>query len=53
MEITLVVRATNEDLRYTNRETYRNLQGDPLVSNPGDDFRRRVFSMSVQIRNNI
>ena len=53
VEITLVVRATNEDLRYTNRETYRNLQGDPLVSNPGDHFRRRVFSMSVQIRNNI
>lgn len=53
VEITLVVRATNEDYRYTNRETYRNLQGDPLVSNPGDNFRRRVFSMSVQIRNNI
>jgi type IV pilus assembly protein PilW len=53
VEITLVVRATNEDYRYTNRETYRNLQDDPLVSNPGDNFRRRVFSMSVQIRNNI
>jgi prepilin-type N-terminal cleavage/methylation domain-containing protein len=53
VEITLVVRATNEYYRYTNRETYRNLQDDPLVSNPGDNFRRRVFSMSVQIRNNI
>ena len=53
VEITLVVRATNEDYRYTNRETYRNLQDDPLVSNPGDNFRRRAFTMSVQIRNNI
>jgi len=53
VEITLVVRATNEDYRYTNRETYRNLQGDPLVTNPGDNFRRRAFTMKVQIRNNI
>ena len=53
VEITLVVRATNEDYRYTNRETYRNLQNVPLVTNPGDNFRRRAFTMNVQIRNNI
>ncbi|MFC1844333.1 PilW family protein [Thermodesulfobacteriota bacterium] len=57
VEITLVVRATNEDFRYTNRETYRNLQGEevwPKVSpHPADNFRRRAFTMNVQIRNNI
>lgn len=53
VEITLVVRTTNEDYRYTDRQTYPNLQGTSLVSNVGDNFRRRVFSMSVQIRNNI
>lgn len=53
VEITLVVRTTNEDYRYTDREPYPNLQGTPLVSNVRDNFRRRVFSMSVQIRNNI
>jgi hypothetical protein len=56
VEITLVVRATNEDYRYTNKETYRNLQpgvAGEIYTAPGDNFRRRVFSMSVQIRNNI
>jgi prepilin-type N-terminal cleavage/methylation domain-containing protein len=55
VEITLVVRATNEDYRYTNRGIYRNLQGEEVwpLGSPSDNFRRRVFSMSVQIRNNI
>jgi prepilin-type N-terminal cleavage/methylation domain-containing protein len=59
VEITLVVRATNEDSRYTNKEIYRNLRGEqvwpplPPPPPPPDNFRRRVFSMSVQIRNNI
>jgi hypothetical protein len=53
VEITLVVRTTNEDYRYTDRITYRNLQGTSLVSATGDNFRRRAFTMSVQIRNNI
>jgi prepilin-type N-terminal cleavage/methylation domain-containing protein len=53
VEITLVVRATNEDLRYNDNVIYSNLQGTPLISNKADHFRRRVFSMSVQIRNNI
>jgi 8-oxo-dGTP pyrophosphatase MutT (NUDIX family) len=53
VEITLLVRTTNEDYRYTDRETYSNLQDTPLMTNVGDHFRRRVFSMSVQIRNNI
>ena len=53
VEITLVVRATNEDYRYNDNVIYSNLQGTPLISNKADNFRRRVFSMSVQIRNNI
>jgi prepilin-type N-terminal cleavage/methylation domain-containing protein len=54
VEITLVVRTTNEDLRYTNDETYENLQLTPIFTvSPPDHFRRRVFTMSVQIRNNI
>ncbi len=70
VEITLVVRATNEDYRYTDTDPYLNLQGttvyDPVAEavppyvDPatgylidGRHVRRRVFSMSVQIRNNI
>jgi prepilin-type N-terminal cleavage/methylation domain-containing protein len=58
VEITLVVRTTNEDYRYTNRETYFNLQDEqvwppPPPATPPDNFRRRSFTMSVQIRNNI
>ena len=54
VEITLVVRTTNEDYRYTDTGTYSNLDGsrsfDPT---PDDNFRRRAFTMVVQIRNNI
>ena len=53
VEVTLVVRTTNEDYRYTDRVTYSNLQGTALIANAGDNFRRRAFSMTVQIRNNI
>ena len=56
VEITLVVRATNEDYRITNSQTYKNLQpgvAGEIYTAPGDNFRRRVFTMSVQIRNNI
>jgi prepilin-type N-terminal cleavage/methylation domain-containing protein len=59
VEITLVVRATNEDYRYTDTRPYQNLQGavvyDPVTDAVGDEkhLRRRAFSMSVQIRNNI
>ena len=58
VEITLVVRATNEDFRYTDTAQYTTLQGAVVYDASaavGDDkhFRRRVFSMTVQIRNNI
>ena len=70
VEIALVVRATNEDYRYTDTDPYLNLQGatvyDPVTdavapyADPvtgyvidGRHVRRRVATMSVQIRNNI
>ena len=54
VEITLVVRTTNEDYRYTNNETFNNLQGTPILTvSPADNFRRRAFTMVVDIRNNI
>ena len=59
VEITLVVHTTNEDYRFTDTAQYRNLQ-DEVVFNAatetvGDEkhMRRRAFTMSVQIRNNI
>ena len=51
VEITMVVRATNEDYRITNSETYENLQGTPIYTAPGDNLRRRAMSMRVKIRN--
>ena len=53
VEITLVVRATNEDYRITNSETYQNLVPADIYTAPGDNFRRRALTMTVQIRNNI
>jgi len=54
VEVTLVERTTNEDYRYTNNETYNNLKGSPILTvSPADNFRRRAFSMALDIRNNI
>jgi len=49
--ITMVVRATNEDYRITNNETYQNLLLTDIYTAPGDNFRRRAMSMRVKIRN--
>ena len=56
VEITMVVRTTNEDYRITNRERYANQLGTwvwPALTDPtpNDNFRRRVMSKRVKIRN--
>jgi prepilin-type N-terminal cleavage/methylation domain-containing protein len=53
VEITMVVRTTNEDLRITNNETYvNNLRGTAVLTvSPPDHFRRRAMTMRVKIRN--
>ena len=58
VQVAMVVRTTNEDLRYTNNETYRNLQdsdddgdNDIIYIAPGDNFRRRVITKQIKIRN--
>ena len=56
VEITMVVRTTNEDYRITNRERYANRLGTwvwPAITDPtpNDNFRRRVMSKRVKIRN--
>ena len=54
VEITLVVRTTNEDYRYTDVGPYENLVGVAVFTPGADDhYRRRAFTMVVQIRNNI
>ena len=51
VQVAIVVRTTNEDYRYTNREEYRNLQGDLIYLAPGDHFRRRLYIKQIKIRN--
>lgn len=51
IQVAIVVRTTNEDLRYTNTEEYRNLQGSLIYQAPGDHFRRRVSVKQIKIRN--
>ena len=51
VEITLVVRTSNEDYRITNNESYQNLQGTVIYTAPSDNFRRRSMSMRVKVRN--
>jgi len=57
VQISMVVRTTNEDYRYTNNETYENIRpvadGGPQIiyTGPGDNFRRRVITKQIKIRN--
>jgi len=54
VEITLVVRTTNEDYRITNNESYYNINPDgpeEILGPQGDNFRRRSMSMRVKVRN--
>jgi hypothetical protein len=51
VQVAMVVRTTNEDLRYTNNEEYRNLQGSLIYKAPGDHFRRRLSVKQIKIRN--
>lgn len=56
VEITIVVRTTNEDYRYTNNDPYLNTipVGGSLVTvlpKQDDNFRRRVLSKVIKIRN--
>ena len=56
VEVSIVVRTTNEDYRYTNNESYENTVpvGGSLVqvlAPQGDNFRRRVLSKWIKIRN--
>ena len=51
VEITMVVRTTNEDYRITNKETYNNLRGTEVLGPQNDNFRRRAMSMRVKVRN--
>ena len=52
VEITMVVRTTNEDLRITNDDPYSNQLGTwTWTPNPPDHFRRRVMSTRIKIRN--
>ena len=56
IEISIVVRTTNEDFRYTNNESYENTipVGGSLVevlARQGDHFRRRILSKLIKVRN--
>ena len=51
VQVTLLVRTTNEDYRYTNNEPYTNEQGSVIYEAPGDNFRRRLLVKRIKIRN--
>jgi hypothetical protein len=54
VQVCLLVRTTNEDLRYSNTEPYENINPDgaeTIFTGPGDHFRRRVICKDIKIRN--
>jgi type IV pilus assembly protein PilW len=57
VQVSIVVRTTNEDYSYNNTEPYENIKpvedGGPetIFQGGGDNFRRRVLSKQIKIRN--
>ncbi len=53
VQVSMVVRTTNEDYRYTNDEIYSNLQDNPILdkSTAPDNFRRRLLTSEIKVRN--
>lgn len=51
VQVSMVLRTTNEDYGYTNTDAYTNLQGATIYTAPGDNFRRRLVRAQVKVRN--
>ena len=51
VEITLIARTEDEDPKYQDNNTYYNQQGNVILASPGDGYRRRVLTTTVQCRN--
>jgi prepilin-type N-terminal cleavage/methylation domain-containing protein len=54
IQVCMLVRTTNEDYRFTNREPYENIDpegADVIFTGPGDNFRRRIFCKEIKVRN--
>jgi hypothetical protein len=51
VQIAIVVRTTNEDYRYTDRDPYVNPQGSTILPRQNDNFRRRLLVKRIKVRN--
>lgn len=51
IQVTLLARTDREDQDYKNTTVYRNPQGTTLFSAPGDGYRRRLLTTTVQCHN--
>lgn len=52
VEITIIARAKNPDIHFTDTTVYKNSQGDEIFTPPANDhYRRRVLRTSVECRN--
>ena len=51
VEVTIVVRASREDDKYWDINTYVNQQGDVVLAAQDDHFRRRMLSLRISCRN--
>lgn len=51
VEVSLVMRASEENYSFTNTETYSNSEGTVIYTGPGDNFHRRMLTVLVRCRN--
>jgi type IV pilus assembly protein PilW len=51
VEVTIVVRASEADDKYTDTNQYLNQQGNVVLDVPNDNFRRRMLSTRISCRN--
>lgn len=52
VEISMVIRTTNEDYSYTDNLEYTNLRKEVIFGPAGDNFRRKVLRAKITLRNN-
>jgi type IV pilus assembly protein PilW len=52
VEISLIIRTTNEDFSYTDNTSYKNLRDEEILAPQGDHYRRKLLRAKIILRNN-
>ncbi len=52
VEISLIIKTSDEDFSYTDNTSYKNLRNEEILAPQGDHYRRKVLRAKIILRNN-